>query len=45
MDIWEACQKEVTLSAFESEAIRIVESQMQVATNSLIDCLFPQPAL
>ena len=44
MDISAACQEEVTLSAIEGETVRIVESQEQIVTNSLIDCLFPQPA-
>ena len=45
MDIWVTCQEEVTLSAVECEAIRMAESHKQVATSSLLDGLFPQPAL
>ena len=45
MDIWAACKEEVTLSAIEGEAIRIVESQEQVATSSLVDGLAEQSLL
>jgi len=45
MDIWAACREEVTLSAIAGEAIRIVESQERVATNSLVDGLAEQSLL
>ena len=45
MDIWAACKEEVTPGAIEGEAIRVVESQEQVATNSLVDDLAEQSLL
>ena len=45
MDIWSACKEEVTLSGIEGEAIRIVESQEQVATSALVDSLGEQSLL
>ena len=45
MNVWAACKEEVTLSAIEGEAIRVVESQEQVATNSLVDGLDEQSLL
>ena len=45
MDIWTACREDVTFLTIEGEAIRIVESQEQVATNSLVDSLAEQSLL
>ena len=45
MNIWTTLREEVTFSAIEGEAIRVVESQEQVATNSLVDSLAEQSLL
>ena len=45
MDIWTACREEVSFLTIEGEALRIVESQEQVATNSLVDSLAEQSLL
>lgn len=45
MDIWTACREEVTFLTIEGEALRIVESQEQVATNNLVDSLTEQSLL
>lgn len=45
MDIWAACVGQVQLGALAGEAIRVVESQEQIATNSLVDDLAEQELL
>ena len=45
MDIWTACQEDLSIVAIKGELIRIVESQEQVATNSLVDNLAEQALL
>lgn len=45
MDIWTACREEVTFLAIEGEALRVVESQEQVATSNLVDSLSEQSLL
>ncbi len=45
MDIWAACKERVSTVTIEGELIRIVESQEQVATNSLVDSLAEQSLL
>ncbi len=45
MDIWAACRAAVTPACLEGELRRVVESQEQVATNSLVDNLDEQALL
>ncbi|MCY4211542.1 MAG: RES family NAD+ phosphorylase [Gammaproteobacteria bacterium] len=45
MNIWAACREEATFLTIEGAAVRIVESQERVATNSLVDSLSEQSLL
>ena len=45
MDIWSACKERATYARLNGQLIRIVESQEQIATNSLVDDLEEQALL
>ena len=45
MEIWEACREAVVPERHEGELLRMVESQEQVATRSLVDDLAEQALL
>lgn len=45
MDLWSACGKQALLTGVEGELVRLVESQEQVATSSLVDDLHAQALL
>jgi hypothetical protein len=45
MDIWAACREAVVPSSLEGELIRVVESQEQIATRTLVDDLAEQALL
>ncbi|HNH71913.1 MAG TPA: RES domain-containing protein, partial [Pseudomonadales bacterium] len=45
MEIWTACQAEVTLRPLDGILLRMVESQEQVATTALVDDLTEQALL
>ena len=45
IDIWAACAAQVHLEPIAGEAIRVVESQEQIATNALVDDLAEQAQL
>ena len=45
MDIWAECEEQISLIGIEGTLIRIVESQEQVATNSLVNNLAEQALL
>jgi len=45
MDIWTACKERIAPESLRGELIRVVESQEQVATNSLVDNLQEQELL
>lgn len=44
-DIWAQCRHQLNLQTIHNELIRVVESQEQIATNSLVDNLEEQAAL
>lgn len=37
MDIWKACQDSIAPESISHELLRVVESQVQIATNSIVD--------
>lgn len=45
MDLWTICKDQMTVGLLQGELMRIVESQEQVATNSLVDNLQEQEIL
>lgn len=45
MDLWKNCKDDITIGLLQGELFRIVESQEQIATNSLVDNLLEQEIL